>query len=231
MGKAARSASIILPEEGVRIPGDLVDLAAFRRWFQSSDFPGKGRIDWIEGELEVDLSPEELNSHATPKAAIARYLGNHIEENDLGVVVVDSTRLTCTTADLSVEPDVVVVLFDSLDRGAVRLVPSGGEQDRCVEIQGVPDLVVECVSQSSVAKDCVRLKERYAVAGIPEYWIADARRETPVLKVYRRVARRYREVKPDREGYTRSACLGRRVRLEARPARSGVVRYRLLLGD
>ena len=38
--------------------------------------------------------------------------------------------------------------------------------------------MVEIVSDSSVRKDLVALRERYARAGIPEYWIIDARAET-----------------------------------------------------
>lgn len=216
----------MLGPERVRIPGDLVDLAAFRRWIRSPAFPHAGRIDWVAGDLEVDVSPEEINSHATPKAAIARELGNYIEGNDLGVVFVDRTRLTSVPADLSVEPDVFVVLFESADRGTVRLVHEGG---RCVEIHGIPDLVVECVSASSVTKDRVRLRERYAAAGIPEYWIVDARGPSPQVTVLRRVARRYRELKPDATGLVRSICLGRHVQLERLPPRSGFVRYRLVL--
>lgn len=174
------------------------------------------------------ISPEEINSHATPKMAIAGDLRTFIEGNDLGVAFVDRTRLTSPAADLSVEPDVIAVLFESMARGSVRLVKSPGNE-RCVEIQGIPDLVVECLSESSVTKDRVRLRERYALAGIPEYWIVDARRSPPQLTVLRRVARRYREVKPDTSGYARSTCLGRRARLENLPARHGIVRYRLMI--
>jgi Uma2 family endonuclease len=212
----------------VHIPGFLLGLRAFRRWLRSSDFPDEGRIDWVAGQVEVDMSPEEVNTHGTPKVALAGDLRSLVEDHDRGVVLADSTRITCPPADLSVEPDVVVVLFESIDAGRVRLVRSpvpGGE--RCVEIQGAPDLVVECVSDSSVAKDRIQLREAYAEARIPEYWIVDARAPTPELNVLRLSGRRYREISPDRDGFTRSPCLGCAVRLERRPPRSGVVRYRL----
>ncbi|MBI4861428.1 MAG: Uma2 family endonuclease [Candidatus Riflebacteria bacterium] len=228
MPRPARTAATVLAPESICIPGALLDLSAFRRWVQSTDFPDTGRIDWIDGDLEVDMSPEEINTHGTPKVAIARTLGRLVEDQDLGVVLVASTRISCPEANLSVEPDVVVVLFRSVDQGRVTLVRAAGSTGtRCVEIQGAPDLVVECVSDSSVAKDRLRLRSSYAIAGISEYWIVDARRSEPMLTVLRLVQRGYREVRRNRDGYVRSTLLGLSVRLERQPPRSGLVRYRL----
>jgi Uma2 family endonuclease len=230
MPRPARTAAAVSAPESFCIPAALLGLPAFRRWAQSTDFPDRGRIDWIDGELEVDMSPEEINTHGTPKVAIARTLGNLLEDQDLGVVLVDSTRITCPEANLSVEPDVVVVLFQSVDQGKVKLVPAAGSTGtRCAEIQGAPDLVVECVSDSSVAKDRLRLRNSYAVAGISEYWIVDARPSKPMLTVLRLVKRGYREVRANRDGYVRSTLLGLAVRLERQPPRSGLVRYRLVV--
>lgn len=224
----ARAATIVFEPEGVRIPRALKDLRDFRRWLYSGDFPERGRFDWIGGDLEVDMSPEELNTHATPKMAIAGDLRTLVEGEDRGVVLVDRMRVTCPAADLSVEPDVVVVLFESLEQGRVRLArrkTRGGE--RCTEIQGAPDLIVECVSASSRAKDCVRLRDRYARAGVPEYWIVDASEAAPSLTLLRRGRTGYREMKHAPDGYVRSPCLHLEFRLEPFPRRSGIVRYRL----
>lgn len=38
-------------------------LSAFRAWAMSGDFPEQGRIDYIDGRIEVDRSPEELYCH------------------------------------------------------------------------------------------------------------------------------------------------------------------------
>ena len=53
---------------------------------------------------------------ATPKAAIASALHQLIAEHDRGVVYIDATRLSAPMADLSSEPDIVVVLDASLMR-------------------------------------------------------------------------------------------------------------------
>lgn len=230
MARSVRTTAIVFEPDHIRIPGALLDITSFRRWLHSPEFPECGRIDWIGGGLEVDMSPEEINTHGTPKAAIARELGKLVEEEDRGVVLLDRARLTCPEADLSVEPDVVVVLFESIDRGRVKLVRSGeAARERCVEIQGAPDLVVECVSNSSVAKDRLRLRDRYAAAGIPEYWIVDARPVIPVLTLLRRGIRGYREVRHDLNGYARSGLLAAPIRLDRLPPRSGLVRYTLCL--
>ncbi|MBI4613243.1 MAG: Uma2 family endonuclease [Planctomycetes bacterium] len=216
--------TIILQPDGIRIPRSVTDLESFRRWVHSDRFPEKGRIDWIGGRLEVDISPENLDRHGTLKSAIARDLGYLIERPDLGVVLVDSSRYTCLEAGLSVEPDILVVLFESIDAGRVRLVPAA-RGEGYVEVQGSADLVVECVSDSSRMKDLRVLPPRYHQAGVREYWIADARKATASLKILARAPGAYREVPADRSGFHRSAVLGGAVRLVRLPERSGLVRY------
>jgi Uma2 family endonuclease len=70
----------------------------------------------------------------------------------------------------------VAVSDAAIDAGRVRLVPaSGGRPDRFTELEGAPDLVVEIVSDASVTKDTQRLPAAYHAAGIPEFWLIDAR--------------------------------------------------------
>lgn len=228
MSDNAPGATIVLQTEGVRIPGILADLESFRRWTRSDAFPDKGRIDWIGGEVEIDMSPEDVNRHGTLKGAISRVLGTIVEGADRGVVLIDSTRLCVTEVGLSVEPDVMVVFFETVDSGRVRLVPSaGGLEAGIVEVEGAPDVVVECVSPSSRTKDWERLREHYWRAGIAEYWVADACRSPLRLVIFRRAGGGYEETPADAEGFSASARLGLSFRLIALPPRSGLVRYRL----
>ena len=46
----------------------------FRRWALSDDFPETGRIDFIEGRIEVDMAPEDLFCHGTLKTEIVAAL-------------------------------------------------------------------------------------------------------------------------------------------------------------
>ena len=45
-------------------------------------------------------------------------------------------------------------------------------------------MVLEVVSNSSVRQDTQELVEDYFWAGIPEYWLVDARGETPVFEIH-----------------------------------------------
>jgi Uma2 family endonuclease len=54
------------------------------------------------------------------------------------------------------------------------LVPkAGAEPGRYIDVEGPPDLIVEIVSDTSVAKDTRRLPEAYFRAGVAEFWLAD----------------------------------------------------------
>ncbi|HEY3997337.1 MAG TPA: hypothetical protein VGO93_00635 [Candidatus Xenobia bacterium] len=74
---------------GIRLADDVFipplagDLASFRRWTTSLEFPETGRIDYLQGVLEVDMTAEELQIHGTrsskslPVSPI-RVIGKHI---------------------------------------------------------------------------------------------------------------------------------------------------------
>ncbi len=223
--------TIVFQPEGIRIPGEVTDLARFREWAGSTRFPELGRIDWVSGEIEIDMSPEDLNSHGTPKSALTAGLHPIVEWTDLGIVLTDSFRWTSAEADLSCEPDVLVVLFASLESGRVRLVERKRKKGRFVEVEGAVDLVIECVSDSSVEKDLERFPRLYYKAGATEYWVVDARSEDLRLTLYERGPRAFRPVAPDRKGFRRSGVLGRSVRLQALPPRHRVVRHVLETRD
>jgi Uma2 family endonuclease len=201
-------------------------LASFRRWCQSDRFPDRGRIDYLDGDIDVDMSPEDLYTHGAVKAALAAALHDLVAEEDLGHVFVDGARVTSPTAELSAEPDLVVVLWPSLDTGRARHVP-GKTAGRVAEIEGAPDLVVEIVSDGSVRKDTDRLPRLYALAGIPELWRIDARGADLQFEILTLDAGRFRKLEPDGEGWTPSPVLGRRFRLLRRSARHATWRYRL----
>lgn len=151
----ARGATIVLQPDGVRIAGGLTDLASFRRSAVSRDFPEKGRVVWFAGEVEVGISPANLNFQGSCKAAIARAPGALVEDTNHGTVFVDATRLTALGANLSPKSGDVAVFFRS------------------------------CVSDSSQGKDYEPLRERYVRAGIPEDWMLDARGASSMLMVLR----------------------------------------------
>jgi Uma2 family endonuclease len=216
-------------EKPFRIPAYARSFEGFRRWARSRQFPQHGRIDYIGGDLEVDMSPEEIYTHSAVKVEIAVRLHARIAAPGLGMIHIDKTRITFPEAHLSAEPDVIVVLWSSLDQGRVREVVSKSSPERSVELEGAADLVVEVISDSSVGKDRTRLPPKYAAAGVPELWLVDVRRglrfEVHVLET-----EGYRLLAPDADGWLSSPLIGP-VRLRRERKRPDRWSYRLDVGE
>jgi len=217
----------VIFDERVRVPF-IASLAEFRQWASSAEFPESGRIDYLDGQIEVDMSPEDIFFHATLKTCVAAAIFSRVEELASGHVCTDRTRVSCVEADLSVEPDIVYISDRAIDTGRVRLIPKAGEEpDRFIEIEGGPDLVVEIVSDSSVAKDTLRLPAAYLAAGVKELWLIDARGKAPAFQILSIVRGKYAENKPDERGYRRSPVLRCVFRLERKRNRRGRYVYKL----
>ncbi|MFP5286959.1 MAG: Uma2 family endonuclease, partial [Thermoanaerobaculia bacterium] len=191
-------------EKPFRIPATARSFEGFRRWTRSSRFPEQGRIDYIGGHIEVDMSPEDLHKHGLVKTTIAGVLFDRIMLRELGDVYIDRARVAVPGPKLSVEPDVVVVLWESIDSGRVREIPRKIKRpESYIELEGSVDLVVEVISDSSVGKDRTLLPPQYAAAGVPELWLVDVRRglrfEVHVLE-----GEGYRLLAADADGWLRS---------------------------
>ena len=113
-------------------------------------------------------------------------------------------------ADLSAVPDGIFILNESVQTMRVQIVP--GSSSGYVRLQGAPDVVLEVVSDSSVQKDTVRLRELYWKAGVREYWLVDARRQPTTFEVLRHRAKGFVAVRK-RQGWLRSDVLGKWFRL------------------
>ena len=208
-------ATVIRFEEQIEVPMDIRTLADFRCWATSDEFPEQGRIDYIAGCIEVDMSPEDLHTHGKLKTELVRALAQQIKQKQLGELYTGRARVCCPDADLSVEPDLVFVSDASLDSGRVRLVPkAGAAPDRYIELEGPPDLVVEIVSDASARKDTERLPAAYHRAGVEEFWLVDARGDAPVFRIHHRASTAYEPVEPDAEGYQYSTVLACHYRLD-----------------
>ncbi|MBU4398019.1 MAG: Uma2 family endonuclease [Planctomycetes bacterium] len=215
MASASVATSVVF-EELVEVPLGVRSLADFRRWALSDDFPESGRIDFIDGKIEVDMAPEDLFCHGTFKTEVAAALYLRIKRRRMGHLFVDKARISSPEAGLSVEPDIVFLSHEAIRSGRVRLIPkSGGKTGRYVEIEGAPDLVVEIVSDGSVTKDTRRLPVAYFRAGVREFWLADARGERPVCIIHSPGQNGFEPVPPDADGFQPSAVLGCRYRLDA----------------
>jgi Uma2 family endonuclease len=197
-------------------------LSEFRQWALSEDFPERGRIDYLAGRVEVDMTPEDYYCHGGLKVEAIGALRDIVKACDLGDLRSDRTRVSNPEADLSAEPDLVFVSHESFDSGRARLVTKvTGEADRYVEVVGSPDLVVEIVSDRSVKKDTVRLPLAYWKAGVTEYWLMDARGEELVFRIHRHGTAGYESAPSDPEGFQLSTVLQQWFRLTRRRGRRG----------
>jgi Uma2 family endonuclease len=204
----------VIFQEDLFIPVGVSDLGRFRQWTLDESFPERGRIDFVGGTVEVDLSPEDLYTHGAVKTTLTARLYPLIVDSGRGGLFSDRTRVVSPAAGLSVEPDVVAVLWDSLRQGRIREVPAAkAGEDRFIELEGAPDLIVEIVSDSSVRKDLERLPKRYAQAGVPELWLTDCRSTELTFEIYILGPSGYERQPSDSEGWRISPLLNRNVRL------------------
>ena len=218
----------VLFEEQVEIPLGIKSLAEFRQWALSEEFPQRGRIDYLAGRIEVDMSPEDFFMHGTLKAKVASEIEQRVEELDLGHTLIAETRISSVPGGLSAEPDVVVISHVALDDGRVRLIPkASGEEGRYVEVEGGPDLVVEIVSDSSVKKDTERLPAAYFAAGVLEYWLIDARGKELFFQIQHRGSNAFEPTQLDKDGFQRSNVLSASYCLDRDKHERGHWVYRL----
>ena len=221
-------ATSVLIEDQIEIPA-IAGLAEFRCWALSDKFPESGRIDYISGHIEVDMSPEDLFTHATPKIELVRVLATWVRKTGAGELFADCTRISCLEADLSAEPDIVFVSNEAFESDRVRLVSrASGGSDRYIELEGSPDLIVEIISDSSVRKDTDRLPPAYWKAGVPEYWLVDARTDNLLFRIHHHGPSEYKPATIHDGGFQHSRVLDCSYRLERTRNRYGRLQYTLV---
>ena len=203
----------------VVIPNWVNDLESFRRWSDDDDFPEKGRIAYLRGELWVDMSMEELITHNDVKNKINSALTMMVMAARSGRCFADGAFISNEKGDLSNQPDGMYASAQAFREGRVRMVES--RQEGYAELEGTPDMVLEVVSTSSVTKDTKVLREAYAAAGIREYWLVDARKDPLRFDLLRLSRGAYAAARKHREGWARSEVLGRWFRLQRQEGPDG----------
>jgi Uma2 family endonuclease len=210
----------------IRIPATVNDLASFLEWIDSADLPEKLPVRFLAGEVRVDLM-EELYSHSRVKSALGITLGGLIENGDLGMYVPDGMLLVNTDADFATGPDAMFLSNATIKDGRVRFTAGKKRGATATRVVGTPDLVVDVVSPSSEDVDTAWLMSAYHNAGIPEYWLIDARDEEAVtFHIYRRGKKEYAVVRKA-NGWVKSAVLGKSFRLTRKAGKTGDPRFTL----
>lgn len=208
------------------IPATAQSHAGFREWACSDRFPERGRISFVGGEIHVDMSPEEIQHHAKVKQEISFVLGQLNKTLNLGEFCPDGVLLSNDTAELSTEPDGLFVTWESLESRRARLVQRHDNPEEFMEVAGTPDMVLEVISRYSERKDTKLLRRRYFLAGIPEYWLVDARGTKIEFNILLRGKEDY-SLQTTRGGWQRSPLFGRRFRLVRERGRMNLWQYTL----
>src|SRR6266567_6604628 len=121
------------------------------------------RYEIVNGVLVMAPSPN--GSHQDAVLRIAHYLLSHVEFAGLGKVRLAPFDVQLTPKEVF-QPDVLVVLSAHLERVLEK------------KVVGAPDLAVEVASPSTALYDRVTKYEKYAHAGVQEYWIANIEAKT-----------------------------------------------------
>lgn len=126
------------------------------------------RYEIVNGVLVMAPAPD--GPHQDAVLRIAHYLLVHIEFAGLGKVRVAPFDVQLSSKDVF-QPDVFVVLNAHLSRMQKK------------KMIGAPDLVIEVASPSTAFLDRVSKYEKYAQAGVREYWIVNVEAGTVQVSV------------------------------------------------
>ena len=207
------------------MPAGSMTLEEFRQWTYSDEFPERGKIAFIGKEIFIDMSPERIDSHGSPKFEIFTVLGSLVRKKKKGRMFFDRTRMVNVSAEVSNEPEAFFVSFATLKAGILRKVRTAAGDD-FIEFEGTPDWILEIVSPGSVTKDKKKLRASYHKAGIGEYWLVDARREDVDFQILLHGNEDY-ELAPKTGDWQASRVFGKKFRLRRIKDELGDIDYRL----
>jgi Uma2 family endonuclease len=223
---ADRCATFFWDSLSFSLPVTACTLEGFITWAISEDYPQRGRFSFINREIVIDLSPEEIEGHAKVRTAVSGVISSLNEELDLGEFFTAGVLVTSVPAEWATEPDGTLIKWRSFQTKRVRLVPCKDAPGEYKEIRGRPDWVLEVVSCASIRKDTILLREAYHRAGIPEYWLVSALGKRIDFQILVRRRKDYQAVRPQ-DGWFFSPVFGRFFRLERQRNRMGWWRYKL----
>ena len=128
-----------------------------------------------DGELIMSAAPFALHQRVVLRTA--RLLDDHARDGKLGEVFVSPIDVVLAQRKV-VQPDVVFV------SAAKRSIVQG-------PIRGVPDLLVEVISEGTWRRDRVDKKALYEQFGVAEYWIIDP--DSRLIEVFALAKGTYRQ--------------------------------------
>lgn len=128
-------------------------------WTEADYYPISERggiVELSNGNLEIAPMPTEFHQLISLRLVTALFA--FVTQHKLGQVRYSPLPVRLWPGKIR-EPDIIFM--------------AAAHADRIGKYWGVPDLVVEIISEGDANKDRKVKGEEYALAGIPEYWIID----------------------------------------------------------
>lgn len=197
----------------------------FLKWLETADIPEEWRVSFINGRIWVDTLSERAFAHNRIKTLIAGVIDPLVRAERLGVFFGDGMTFTSIPGGFTSVPDGMFITQATLDAGRVWLTGAKPDEED-TQLRGVPDLVIEVVSDHSADKDTAWLMSGYWNAGVPEYWLIDARKPPLRFTLYRRRAKGYVAARKT-DGWARSDVFGRAFRFVPGGTTLGKQEYQL----
>lgn len=128
--------------------------------FLETDFddPNAHLYELIDGEVVKKSAPAPI--HQRLSFGLIHQFGQYVVPQNLGAIYHAPIDVFLDGIN-SVQPDILFIPTDSLD-----IVTEDG-------IEGVPTLIVEIISPTSIYRDRVTKKKLYEQHGVQEYWLID----------------------------------------------------------
>jgi Uma2 family endonuclease len=138
-------------------------------------FPDDGkRHEIIEGDHY--MTPAPRTKHQRISVNLASAMSTFAKPHKLGLVFTAPCDVVFSDENI-VQPD---LLFVSAARAAIVTEDN---------VQGVPDIIIEILSESTRRKDEVTKRKLYERFGVPEYWIVDP--ELEIVKIFKLAHQKY----------------------------------------
>jgi len=130
------------------------------KWSEKDYFnlPETNRIiELSRGRLIISPSPTLIHQRISGKLYVLIF--NYVRQNNLGEVVAAPMDVRLWEDNIR-EPDIIFISNEHSDR----------LNNKCL---GVPDLVIEIISESNKKQDLDEKFSDYEIAGVQEYWIVN----------------------------------------------------------
>jgi Uma2 family endonuclease len=104
------------------------------------------------------MSPSPIDSHQRAVTRLVGHMYLFVEKNDLGEIFTAPFDVYLDEHSNAVQPDILFIAKENLN-----IVRS--------HVHGVPDLIIEILSEGNSEHDMVRKRNLYEKSGVKEYWI------------------------------------------------------------